>query len=108
MQTPEILCANKVSPVECLLCLPVLQIYYDCVYLHRKFILTAGICTLCVYSVAAGPFVPFCLLVLFASMSTGSSSGSGSDSDSDNDNDTSSSDRCSEQDNIVTVSDDSE
>ena len=40
-----------------------------------------------------------------ASISTGSSSGSGSDSDSGNDR--SSSGSCSEQDNIVTVSDES-
>ena len=47
-----------------LLCLPVLHIYY-CVYLHCKFIVTAGIC-------------------IFASISTVPSSG-GSDSGSDND-----------------------
>ena len=42
----------------------------------------------------------------FASITTGSSGGSGSNSDSDNE--TSSSHSCSEQDNFVTVSDDSE
>ena len=47
------------SPLECFLCLPVLQIYCDCVYLHCKFIVTPGICTLCVYSAVASPFVPF-------------------------------------------------
>ena len=51
------------SPVECLLCLPVLQIYRDCVYLHRKFLVTAGICRLCVYFVVTGPF---CLVAVAA------------------------------------------
>ena len=48
-----------VSPVECILCLPVLHIYSG-VYLHCKCTLTAGICTLRVYSVVVGPLVPFC------------------------------------------------
>jgi len=91
-----------VSPVECLLCLLVLQIYYDHVYLHGKFIPTAGICTRCVYSVVARS------LSSLASINTGSSSGSGSDSDSDNERSSSGSCSCSEQDNVVTVSDDSE
>ena len=46
------------------------------------------------------------VVIKWASVSTGSSSGSGSDSDSDNDR--SSSGSCSEQDNSVNVSDDSE
>jgi len=58
----KILWPKTVSPVECLLCLPVLQIYRACVYLYCKFLLTAGICTLCVSSVVAGP------LFLFATM----------------------------------------
>ena len=40
---------KKVSPVECLLCLPVLQICCDCIYLHYKFLVIASICTLYVY-----------------------------------------------------------
>ena len=44
---PKNIVTKYVSPVKCLLCLLVLQIYFDCVYLHCKFIVTASICTLC-------------------------------------------------------------
>ena len=136
--------------VECLLCLPVLQVYCNCVYLDCKSIVAAGICTLCVYSVVTG------LSFLCATMgrkkilcTCDPACKGGVRKDSNtllcqlitmiiwltcqmeqalcpplhllvqdhpvalivtviSDNDTSSSGSCSEQDNIVTVSDDSE
>ena len=61
---------NKVSPVEYLLCLPVLQIYRDCVYLHYKFLLTAGIC-MCILLLQAPLFFPVAVAAIVAVIMTG-------------------------------------